>query len=104
MNQMGYKYNPNDTKGFPQMPAGTKAPPPVTKKKYKRLHIEQQNEELFQGRPLYRIYNSKLQKQIGFISYDSKWGEYFFSSKEDCAFTKDFLRDVLDFMEKEIKK
>lgn len=72
-------------------------------KKYKYINIKQVNSEVFEGKPVYRIFNNRTGDQLGIISYYKPWKEYVFSSKEDCVFNNTCLRDVLDFMEKEIK-
>lgn len=72
-------------------------------KKYKFIHIKQVNEELFEKKPVYRIFNNKSGDQLGIISYYKPWKEYVFSSIPECAFNNGCLRDVLDFIENEIK-
>lgn len=72
-------------------------------KKYKFITIEQWDGELFEKRAVYRIYNNKSGDQLGLLSYYKSWKCYVFSSKEDCVFNDKCLRDVLDFMDNEIK-
>ena len=73
-------------------------------KKYKYITIKQVKEELFEQKPVYRIFNTKTKEQIGLISFYKPWKEYVFSSIESCVFNNGCLRDVLDFMENEIDK
>jgi hypothetical protein len=68
-------------------------------KKYKYITIKQINEELFEKRPVYRIFNNKSNEQIGILSFYKSWKEYVFSSKEECVFNSGCLRDVLDFID-----
>ena len=72
-------------------------------KKYKYIFIEQKNGEMFEGRPVYRIYNNRSKNQLGFISFYKQWKEYVFSSSDECVFNNSCLRDVLDFMDNQIK-
>ena len=72
-------------------------------KKYKYIFIEQKNGETFEGRPVYRIYNNRSKNQLGIISFYKQWKEYVFSSHDECVFNNSCLRDVLDFMENQIK-
>jgi hypothetical protein len=68
-------------------------------KKYKFITIKQVNGELFEGKPVYRIFNNKLGEQIGIISYYRPWKQYVFSAMAQCVFNNSCLHDVLDFME-----
>jgi hypothetical protein len=72
-------------------------------KKYKYIHIQQVKDELFEGKPVYRIFNNKTAAQIGILSFYKPWKEYVFQSKAGCVYNNGCLRDVLDFMENEIK-
>ncbi len=73
-------------------------------KKYKYITIKQVSLELHEGKPVYRIFNTKSNGQIGILSYYKPWKEYIFSSKEGCIFNDGCLRDVLDFMDNVIKQ
>ncbi len=72
-------------------------------KKYRFITIEQRNQETFENKAVYRIFNNKSKDQIGILSYYKPWNEYVFSSKEGCVFNNGCLKDVLDFIENEIK-
>lgn len=72
--------------------------------KYRFIFIQQSNGEQFEGHPVYRIYNNKSKTQIGIISWYKPWKEYVFSSMSECVFNNACLRDVLDFIENQIKK
>ncbi len=72
-------------------------------KRYKFITIKQESGEMFEGHPVYRILNNKSGAQLGVISWYKPWTQYVFSSREECVFNNSCLRDVLDFMEKEIK-
>jgi len=71
-------------------------------KKYKYIHIQQNGNETFNGKPVYRIYNNRTKSQLGIISYYKPWKEYVFSSQPECVFNDSCLRDVLNFIEVEI--
>lgn len=77
-------------------------------KKYKYMTIRQENNEVFNDKPVYRIFNNKSSKQIGILSFYKPWKEYIFSTKENCIFNNTCLLDIVDFMDtqknKEIKK
>lgn len=70
-------------------------------KKYKWITIRQEENETFEGRPAYRIFNNKSQSLLGIISFYKPWKQYVFSSQPECVFNNSCLKDVLDFMEKE---
>ena len=69
------------------------------KQKYKYFTIQQDSHELFEGKPVYRIYNNRSVGQIGIISYYKPWRQYVFSSSESCVFNTSCLRDIISFME-----
>jgi hypothetical protein len=68
-------------------------------KKYKYITIDQHQGEMFEGRPVYRILNTKSGSQLGILSWYKPWKQYVFSSIPECVFNNSCLRDVLDFME-----
>lgn len=68
--------------------------------KYRFFSIQHRGSEMFEGRPVYRIYNNKNEDQIGVVSWYKPWRKYVFSSKEGCIFDVSCLLDVLDFMNK----
>ena len=68
-------------------------------KKYKFITIEQVNGELFEKKPVYRIFNNKGKSQLGILSFYKPWKQYVFSSREECVFNNSCLRDVIDFLE-----
>lgn len=73
-------------------------------KKYKYITIKQTNQEIFEGYPVYRIYNNKKGDQLGILSWYKPWKQYVFSSREKCVFNKSCLLDVLDFLNQIEKK
>ena len=75
----------------------------MSEKKYKFITIRQEGNETFEKHPVYRIFNNKSGDQLGVISYYRSWRQYVFSSQEGCAFNNSCLRDVLDFMELQIR-
>lgn len=76
-------------------------------KKYRFITIKQVNNEMFEGKPVYRIYNNKHGDQLGIISYYKQWKCYIFSSRPECVFNDSCLLDVAGFMKnyagKEVK-
>ena len=74
------------------------------KKVYRYINIRQDGDEVFEGHPVYRIYNNKSDGQIGLLSFYRPWKCYVFSSIPECVFNHSCLRDVLDFIETEIPK
>lgn len=71
-------------------------------KKYKYITIRQEHNETFEGHPVYRIFNTKSDGQIGLLSWYKPWKQYVFSSIAACVFNNSCLRDVLDFIENRI--
>ena len=71
-------------------------------KKYRFITIKQLDEELFEGKPVFRIYNNKGGEQLAILSFYKPWKQYVFSSRGDSVFNNSCLRDVLDFMENDI--
>lgn len=72
-------------------------------KKYKFITIRQENNEVWAGRVVYRVFNNKSNEQLAILSYYKPWKQYVFSSQNGCVFNNSCLRDVLDFLENEIK-
>lgn len=68
--------------------------------KYKYITIKQVNDEVFEGKPVYRIYNNKTNKQLGIISFYKPWRDYVLSSQPECVFNSECLKDILDFIKK----
>ncbi len=68
-------------------------------KKYRFITIKQVDDEIFEAKPVYRIFNNKGSEQLAILSWYKPWKQYVFSSKDDCVFNNSCLRDVLDFME-----
>ena len=81
---------------------GMKAPDIAAVARYNFMHIKHAG-EMFEGHPVYRIYNNKNKAQLGIISWYRPWKEYVFSSIPECVFNNSCLRDVLDFIENHIK-
>jgi len=77
-------------------------------KKYKYITIKQVDGEMFMNYPVYRIFNNKdfartaTPGQLGVLSYYKPWKCYVFSSRPECVFNNECLKDVLDFIENHI--
>lgn len=71
-------------------------------KKYRFITIKQDDRPLFGGKPVYQILNNRSGDQLGALSYYPPWRQYVFSSSLSSVFNNSCLRDVLDFMEREI--
>lgn len=67
-------------------------------KKYKFIWIRNVNGELYNGKPVYRIFNNRSGDQLGILSFYRPWKQYVFSSQPECVFNDSCLRDVLDFI------
>ena len=67
-------------------------------KKYKYITIKNVEQEKFEGRLVYRIYNNKNGSQLAILSYYKPWKQYVFSSREECVLNDSCLKDVLEFM------
>jgi hypothetical protein len=68
-------------------------------KKYKFITIRQDCNEVFNNKPVYRIYANRGGSQLGIISWYKPWKEYVFSSRDECVFNNGCLKDVLDFID-----
>jgi len=68
-------------------------------KKYKYITIRQDDKEIFEGHPVYRIYNNKSNGQLGILSWYKPWKQYVFRSRPECVFNNSCFRDMLDFIE-----
>ena len=68
-------------------------------KKYKYITIKRTDDEMFNRRPIYRIYNNKSGGELGGLFYYKLWKTYVFSSAENCVFNDSCLKDILDFIE-----
>jgi len=71
--------------------------------KYKHIYIKQVDNELFNGKPVYRIFNNKSTIQLAILSYYKPWKKYVFSSQDDSVFDNNCLKDIVDFLENQIK-
>jgi len=67
-------------------------------KRYGYINIRQVENEEFNKKPVYRIFNNRSKNQLGIISWYKPWKEYVFSSKEGHVFNNTCLLDVLDFL------
>jgi hypothetical protein len=72
--------------------------------KYKFIFIDQVDNEVFNKKPVYRIYNNRTKAHLGILSWHPPWKEYVFSSQPECIFNNSCMRDVLDFIENKITK
>jgi hypothetical protein len=71
-------------------------------RKYKYISFKQVDDEQFNGKDCYRIYNNKSDEQLGIVYYETIWKEYVFTSRDGCIFNNTCLRDVIHFMEEEL--
>ena len=70
--------------------------------KYKYITIKQINSEIFESKPVFRIFNNKSNSQLGILSYYKPWKQYVFSSQPNCVFNNSCLNDIIDFLENKI--
>ena len=73
-------------------------------KKYRYITIRCVDNELFEGKPVYRIFNNRDKGQIGIISWYRPWKEYVFSSRPECVFNNTCLTDIINFINIELPK
>ena len=71
-------------------------------KKYKYISIGQVNNEVFEGKPVFRVFNNRSKEQIAIISFYKPWKQYVFSSQLECVFNNSCLKDIINFIEKVI--
>lgn len=67
-------------------------------KKYRYITIRNDGGEVFEGRPVYRIFANRGGAQLGILSFYAPWKQYVFSSQPECVFNDSCLRDVLDYI------
>lgn len=67
-------------------------------KEYKFITIQQVKNELFEKKPVYRVYNKKTSEQLAIISWYKPWKKYVFSSKEQVVFDLSCLECINSFM------
>lgn len=72
-------------------------------KRYKYIHIEKDSKGLYDGKPLYEIKNNKTSTVIGIIFYYKGWKQYVFNAKPSCVFNVGCMKDIIDFIDNEIK-
>lgn len=70
----------------------------IADKKYKHISIKQVNQEVFNDKPVWRIFNNKPNEQIGIISYYLEWKKFVFSSQPNIVFDVTCLRCILSFV------
>jgi hypothetical protein len=73
-------------------------------KKYKHITIEQKNGETWENKPVYEIWNNKSGGILAKLFYYSSWKRYIFRQEiDDAIFDINCLKDIVDFLENEIK-
>lgn len=70
-------------------------------KKYRYITIRQVDNETFENKPVYRIFNNRTKAQLGIISWYKPWMEYVFSGDRECVLNITCLKDVIDFIGQE---
>ncbi len=73
-------------------------------KNYKFIKIGQVDDEVFNKRPVYTIFNKKSGEEIGHLTWYAAWRQYVFSSWEGIVFNNGCLKDILDFMDNHTQK
>jgi len=69
-------------------------------KKYKFIEIRQEDGEMFDGHPVYRIVNNKSDTELGMLCYYKTWRQYIFRAEDEtCVFNISCMHDIIDFME-----
>lgn len=70
-------------------------------KKYKFITIE---EDVISGEGGYNIRNNRQKDLIGWIDKNPRWNQWVLIPQRGSIWSADCLRDVIDFIEKEILK
>jgi hypothetical protein len=74
------------------------------KKVYKHITIEDTS-ETYHDKPIYGVINTKHEDLLGWIAWEPNWKQFVFSSnrEDDIIFSVSCLKDIIDFIENEIK-
>jgi len=74
------------------------------KKLYKHITIEE-IEDTYMDKAVYVITNTKNESLLGYIAWEPNWKQFVFSAnrEDDIIFSVSCLKDIIDFIEKEIK-
>jgi hypothetical protein len=71
----------------------------------KYFTIKQVDEELHEGKPVYRLFsNLKKDEQMGIINHSKEYRRYVFSAHDKAVFADDCLRDIIYFIDTQILK
>jgi hypothetical protein len=72
-------------------------------KKYKYITIKETPGGVYDKHPIYKIINNKSGDRLGRISYYPRWKQFIAEFSPYAVFNNTCLRDIIDFMENEIK-
>ena len=72
------------------------------KKKYKHITIKELRNRNYNGRSIYEVDNNKTRNYVTILFYYAPYKKYVFESLEGKVFANTCLRDIIDFMEKEL--
>lgn len=72
-------------------------------KVYKHITIYLDEEQQYYDKPVYIVINTKNEDALGYLYYESKWNQYVFTAEKDIIFSVSCLKDIIDFIENEIK-
>jgi hypothetical protein len=73
-------------------------------KVYKHITIYEA-EETYHDKPIYGVMNTKHGDMLGYIAWEPNWKQFVFSAnrEDDIIFSVSCLKDIIDFIENEIK-
>ena len=71
-------------------------------KVYKHITIAEA-EETHNNKPVYVVSNTKKGDPLGYIYYEPSWKQYVLTTINDIIFSVSCLKDIIDFIENEIK-
>jgi hypothetical protein len=73
-------------------------------KVYKHITIYQAEDTYF-DKPVYGVMNTKHGDLLGYIAWEPNWKQFIFSAnkEDDIIFSVSCLKDIIDFIENEIK-
>lgn len=76
----------------------------MKEKVYKHITIYQA-EETYLDKAIYGVINTKHGDMLGYIAYEPNWKQFVFSAnrEDDIIFSVSCLKDIIDFIENEIK-
>jgi hypothetical protein len=73
-------------------------------KVYKHITIYNDETQTHNDKSFYVVINTKNEDILGYIYYEPKWNQYVFQAEPEIIFSVSCLKDIIDFIENEIKE